>query len=75
MTCGDGRLGCLGHGDLNGATRPRLIEMLLSIDVNTVSCGSSHVVVLGSKGEVRVGFNVNLFYLQRLSLLNVISFF
>ena len=52
MTCGDGRQGCLGHGDSNNATRPRLIESLLSIDVTTVACGNSHVVALGSKGEV-----------------------
>lgn len=52
MTCGDGQQGCLGHGDLHGTTRPRLIESLLPIDVASVACGDSHVVVLGTDGEV-----------------------
>ena len=29
LTCGDGRKGCLGHGDWSPAYRPRLIESLL----------------------------------------------
>ena len=32
--------------------RPRLIESLLSVDVIAVACGTSHVVVVGSQGEV-----------------------
>ncbi|XP_076813812.1 uncharacterized protein LOC143460256 isoform X1 [Clavelina lepadiformis] len=52
MTCGDGSQGCLGHGNCDGLTRPKLVESLLSIDVTTVACGSNHVVVLGDNGEM-----------------------
>ncbi|XP_077996626.1 uncharacterized protein LOC144449943 isoform X2 [Glandiceps talaboti] len=52
MTCGDGSNGCLGHGDWSSASRPRLIEPLLSVDVTSISCGPYHVVVVGADGEV-----------------------
>ncbi|XP_070545873.1 uncharacterized protein [Ptychodera flava] len=52
MTCGDGSNGCLGHGDWSSASRPRLIEPLLSVDVTSISCGPHHVVVVGADGEV-----------------------
>lgn len=51
MTCGDGSLGCLGHGDLNNCLKPKLIEKLLSVDVSTICCGPHHVVVVGGEGE------------------------
>ncbi|XP_023209430.1 uncharacterized protein LOC111612447 [Centruroides sculpturatus] len=51
MTCGDGSLGCLGHGDLSNCLKPKLIEKLLSVDVSTVCCGPHHVVVVGGDGE------------------------
>ena len=52
LTCGDGSNGCLGHGDHANMVRPRLVEALLSVDVATVACGTNHVVVLGSEGEI-----------------------
>ncbi|XP_071479348.1 uncharacterized protein [Diadema antillarum] len=52
MTCGDGSSGCLGHGDYHSASRPRLIESLLSVDVTSIACGPEHVVVAGSDGEI-----------------------
>ncbi|KAK7065524.1 hypothetical protein SK128_006706 [Halocaridina rubra] len=53
MTCGDGTSGCLGHGDWNSSTKPKLIERLLSVDVGAISCGSQHVVVVGGEdGDV-----------------------
>ncbi|XP_041458233.1 uncharacterized protein LOC121410305 isoform X1 [Lytechinus variegatus] len=52
MTCGDGSTGCLGHGDYHSASRPRLIETLLSVDVTSISCGPEHVVVVGVDGEI-----------------------
>ncbi|XP_071787892.1 uncharacterized protein [Asterias amurensis] len=52
MTCGDGSNGCLGHGDWSSASRPRLIEALLSVDVTAISCGPYHVVAVGADGEV-----------------------
>lgn len=52
MTCGDGSLGCLGHGDWCSITRPRLIEALLSVDVMAVASGLHHVAAVGSDGEI-----------------------
>ncbi|XP_033116880.1 uncharacterized protein LOC117116878 isoform X2 [Anneissia japonica] len=52
MTCGDGSKGCLGHGDWSNASRPRLIETLLSVDVTSIDCGPHHVVAVGADGEV-----------------------
>ncbi|XP_040565280.1 serine/threonine-protein kinase Nek8 [Lepeophtheirus salmonis] len=52
MTCGDGSFGCLGHGDWNSSGTPKLIEALLSVDVSAISCGSEHVVMVDSRGEV-----------------------
>ncbi|XP_030856391.1 uncharacterized protein LOC100892600 isoform X3 [Strongylocentrotus purpuratus] len=52
MTCGDGSTGCLGHGDYHSASRPRLIETLLSVDVTSISCGPEHVVGVGVDGEI-----------------------
>ncbi|CAG0889811.1 unnamed protein product [Darwinula stevensoni] len=52
MSCGDGTSGCLGHGDWNSSSKPKLIEQLLSVDVNAVACGNKHVVIVGSEGDV-----------------------
>ncbi|XP_048236777.1 uncharacterized protein LOC124117551 isoform X2 [Haliotis rufescens] len=52
LTCGDGSKGCLGHDDWSSTSKPRLIENLLSVDVVALACGPSHVVAVGSEGEV-----------------------
>ena len=52
MTCGQGELGCLGHGDWSSSSKPKLIEALLSFDVTSVSCGNTHVAVVTSDGMV-----------------------
>lgn len=52
MTCGQGELGCLGHGDWSSSSKPKLIEALLSFDVTSVSCGNAHVAVVTSDGMV-----------------------
>lgn len=52
MTCGQGELGCLGHGDWSSSSKPKLIEALLSFDVTSVSCGNAHVAVVTSDGVV-----------------------
>lgn len=51
ITCGDGQSGCLGHGDDNSLSKPKLIEALLHIDVVSIACGPQHVAVVGSNGE------------------------
>ena len=48
MSCGQGDMGALGHGDLKDCLKPRLIEALLSHDVTAVSCGVDHIVTLTS---------------------------
>ena len=51
LTCGQGDVGCLGHGDAVTLNRPKLIDGLLMVDVATVSCGSSHVVATTADGS------------------------
>ncbi|GLG93936.1 Probable E3 ubiquitin-protein ligase HERC2 [Gryllus bimaculatus] len=52
MTCGDGTFGCLGHGDWNSDTRPKLVEALLSVDAAVLACGPHHVAVLSGEGDM-----------------------
>ena len=52
MTCGDAASGCLGHGDDQSLTKPKLIEALLHVDVAYIACGDHHVAIVGTKGEV-----------------------
>ncbi|XP_037090867.1 serine/threonine-protein kinase Nek8-like [Pollicipes pollicipes] len=52
MTCGDGTYGCLGHGNWNNTSTPKLVESLLTVDVSAIACGRRHVVVVGGSGEV-----------------------
>ncbi|XP_022248106.1 serine/threonine-protein kinase Nek8-like isoform X2 [Limulus polyphemus] len=46
LSFGSGSNGCLGHGDYNDVSQPKIVEELLGVDVKAVACGSSHVVVL-----------------------------
>lgn len=52
MSCGRGDTGALGHGEYKDSSKPKLIEVLLSQDVVTVSCGEAHVAVLTSENVV-----------------------
>lgn len=52
MTCGDAASGCLGHGDDQSLTKPKLIEALLHVDVSSIACGDNHVAIVGTKGQV-----------------------
>ncbi|GJQ82019.1 hypothetical protein Trydic_g6896 [Trypoxylus dichotomus] len=51
-SCGDGKYGCLGHGNWNSITKPKLIESLITRHIKNVKCGSRHVVALDSKGVI-----------------------
>ncbi|XP_022919836.1 serine/threonine-protein kinase Nek8 isoform X2 [Onthophagus taurus] len=51
-SCGDGKYGCLGHGNWNSITKPKLIESLVSRNVKIVKCGTKHVVALDTKGAL-----------------------
>ena len=44
--------GCLGHGDWQSLSVPKLVESLLTVDISAVACGSGHVVIVGRKGDV-----------------------
>ena len=41
MTCGDGTFGCLGHGDWNNSSRPRLIGN--NLEFYYVSCNNRKI--------------------------------
>ncbi|XP_065064010.1 uncharacterized protein LOC135690390 isoform X1 [Rhopilema esculentum] len=50
LTCGQGELGCLGHGNWLDAGKPKLIDDLLTRDIVSVSCGRQHVAVASADG-------------------------
>lgn len=52
MTCGNGKRGCLGHGDFQNNFTPTLIETLLKTDIISIACGLEHVVAVSGNGKV-----------------------
>ena len=52
LTMGEGRFGCLGHGDTNNLTSPKIVEALLGDDITDISAGDKHVAVVTADGEV-----------------------
>uniref|UniRef100_A0A8C2PY68 non-specific serine/threonine protein kinase n=1 Tax=Cyprinus carpio TaxID=7962 RepID=A0A8C2PY68_CYPCA len=52
MTFGSGSNGCLGHGNFNDVTQPKIVEALLGYELVQVSCGASHVLAVTSEREV-----------------------
>ncbi|XP_054901332.1 serine/threonine-protein kinase Nek8 isoform X4 [Poeciliopsis prolifica] len=52
MTFGSGSNGCLGHGNFNDVTQPKIVEALLGYELVQVSCGASHVVAVTNEREV-----------------------
>ncbi|KAG8450816.1 hypothetical protein GDO86_003183 [Hymenochirus boettgeri] len=52
MTFGSGSNGCLGHGNFNDATQPKIVEALLGYEIAHVSCGASHVIAVSNEKEV-----------------------
>ena len=49
---GEGRSGCLGHGDTRDLATPRIVEALLGDDITALAAGSSHVAVVTGDGEL-----------------------
>ena len=49
---GEGRSGCLGHGDTRDLASPRIVEALLGDDITALAAGSSHVAVVTGDGEL-----------------------
>ncbi|XP_060929645.1 serine/threonine-protein kinase Nek8 [Limanda limanda] len=52
MTFGSGSNGCLGHGNFNDVTQPKIVEALLGYELVQVSCGASHVLAVTNEREV-----------------------
>ncbi|KTF86919.1 hypothetical protein cypCar_00029618, partial [Cyprinus carpio] len=52
MTFGSGSNGCLGHGNFNDVTQPKIVEALLGYELVQVSCGASHVLAVTSERKV-----------------------
>ncbi|XP_018603734.1 serine/threonine-protein kinase Nek8 isoform X1 [Scleropages formosus] len=52
MTFGSGSNGCLGHGNFNDVTQPKIVEALLGYELVRVSCGASHVLAVTNEREV-----------------------
>ena len=57
MSCGSGRNGCLGHGNIENCTTPRLVENLLHLQITQVELLSILVPIWCSSP---VNFNVGL---------------
>ncbi|KAL0973198.1 hypothetical protein UPYG_G00200190 [Umbra pygmaea] len=52
MTFGSGSNGCLGHGNFNDVTQPKIVEALLGYELVQLSCGASHVLAVTNDREV-----------------------
>ncbi|XP_034025089.1 serine/threonine-protein kinase Nek8 [Thalassophryne amazonica] len=52
MTFGSGSNGCLGHGNFNDVTQPKIVEALLGYELIQVACGASHVLAVTNEREV-----------------------
>lgn len=53
-TCGEGFLGCLGHGDFSDCEVPKHVEVLASTKVRKVSAGWTHSAAVSSDGQLLV---------------------
>ena len=49
---GEGRSGCLGHGDTRDLELPKIVEALLGDHIAEISAGEKHLAVLTGDGEV-----------------------
>ncbi|XP_078536219.1 serine/threonine-protein kinase Nek8 isoform X1 [Lissotriton helveticus] len=52
MTFGSGSNGCVGHGNFNDVSQPKIVEALLGYEIVHVSCGASHVLAVTNEREV-----------------------
>ena len=68
---GEGRSGCLGHGDTRDLASPKIVEALLGDDITRLAAGPRHVAVISGDGELftwgeRGGaYNIYNIYLHR----------
>jgi len=52
MTFGNGVHGSLGHGNHNDVVHAKIVEALIGFEVEQVSCGASHVIVVTADREL-----------------------
>jgi len=52
MTFGSGTHGSLGHGNYNDVVQAKIVEALIGFEVEQVSCGSAHVMVVTADREL-----------------------
>lgn len=52
MTFGSGTHGSLGHGNYNDVLQAKIVEALIGFEVEQVSCGSAHVMVVTADREL-----------------------
>ncbi|XP_064385824.1 serine/threonine-protein kinase Nek8-like [Halichondria panicea] len=50
MTFGSGINGCLGHGDTNDVSEPRLVHEMLAHETVEIACGANHMLAITSEG-------------------------
>ena len=52
LTKGNGRFGCLAHGDRKSVIKPKIVEYFLGDEIKMISCSDHHVIAVNSKDEV-----------------------
>lgn len=52
MTKGNGRYGCLGHGDRKSVIQPKIVEFFLADEMQIIKCSDHHVVACTIKNDV-----------------------
>ena len=52
LTKGNGRYGCLGHGDRESVVEPKIVECFLGDEIKLISCSAHHVIAVNSNDSV-----------------------
>ena len=52
MTKGNGRYGCLGHGDRKSVIQPKIVEYFLAEEMKLIKCSDHHVVACTSNNDI-----------------------
>ena len=52
LTKGNGRYGCLGHGDRESVVKPKIVECFLGDEIKLISCSDHHVIAVNSNDSV-----------------------
>ncbi|XP_017772307.1 PREDICTED: serine/threonine-protein kinase Nek8 [Nicrophorus vespilloides] len=52
LSCGNGKFGCLGHGNWSDQLTPKFIESLKNMKISEICSGANHVLALATNGKV-----------------------